>query len=67
MLIDNRLRRRVTMPAGAEKEQLRQLALQDEHVAQVVAGRPIEKVIAVSDRVVNILLKRSPSPESSSS
>lgn len=67
VLIDNRLRRRVTMPAGAEKEQLRQLALQDEHVAQVVAGRPIEKVIAVSDRVVNILLKRSPSPESSSS
>jgi leucyl-tRNA synthetase len=66
VLVDNRLRRRVTVPAGAEKEQLRELALQDERIAQVVAGRPIDRVIAVPDRIVNILLKTAgPSDESS--
>ncbi|MBI4585766.1 MAG: class I tRNA ligase family protein [Planctomycetes bacterium] len=57
VLINNRLRHRLVVPNGLEKDKLEAMALADEKVSEKIAGRPIKKVIAVPNQVINILLE----------
>ena len=57
VFINKRLRCLVQVTSGHEKDQLQELVLQDEVVAQAIAGRPTDKIYTVPDRVVSILLK----------
>lgn len=50
-----KVRARISVPAGADEDQLRALALAEESVAQHIAGKTIRKVIVVPGRLVNIV------------
>ena len=43
------------LPADADEETTRQLALSDERIAELVAGMEIRKVIVVPGRIINII------------
>jgi leucyl-tRNA synthetase len=54
--IDNRTRARITIPAGWSRERLESHVLGQESVQRLIQARTIRRVIAVPDRLVNILL-----------
>ncbi len=55
--IMGRPKTRLMMPAEADPEQMRQLALADPEVAAAVGGKSIVKVVAVPGRLINIVAK----------
>ena len=55
--VDNRAVARVTVGAGLSKENLEHQVLSDATVQAALAGRPVSRVIAAPDRIVNILLE----------
>jgi leucyl-tRNA synthetase len=54
--VDGKVRDRVEVPADATEEQVRAAALGSAKVQAAVGGRPIAKVIAVPNRLVNLVL-----------
>ncbi|MGH2452104.1 MAG: leucine--tRNA ligase, partial [Candidatus Limnocylindria bacterium] len=56
--VDGRVRDRFTVPAGTGEDMLRERALDRERVRAQVAGRGIERVIVVPDRLVSVVTKR---------
>jgi leucyl-tRNA synthetase len=50
-----KVRSRITVPAGATEDQLREAALADANVASHVEGKTVRKVIVVPGRLVNIV------------
>ncbi len=55
--INGKLRCRVTVPAGLEKDALEAAVRADEKVAAQIEGKTVVKVIAVVDKLVNIVVK----------
>ena len=55
--INGKLRSRVTAPAGATEDQLRELALADETVRAHIAGRTIRKVVVAKGPLVSVVVK----------
>jgi leucyl-tRNA synthetase len=47
----------LTVAPGTDAEELKKLALADAKIAGLVAGKTIVKVIAVPDKLVNIVVK----------
>ena len=47
---------RLMMPVGVDKAEMEKLALADAAVQDVIAGRPVRKVICVPGRLVNIVV-----------
>ena len=54
--VNGKLRARLTVPAGADADSLRRLALDEPQVAAHIAGRPIKKVVVPQGRLVNIVV-----------
>ena len=54
--INGKLRARVSLPADASDDQLRQAALCDETVQRFTAGRPIKQFVIVPKKLVNIVV-----------
>ena len=54
--INGKVRSRLTIPADASKDQLEALALADDRVRQLTEGKTIRKVIAVPNKLVNIVV-----------
>jgi leucyl-tRNA synthetase len=57
IMIDGKVRARVTAPTGASNEELEQLALAVDAVRARIDGHEVAKVIVVSDKLVNIVLR----------
>ncbi len=53
--VNGKLRSRVTVPAGAAAEVVREAALADETVQKFIAGKPVKKVIVVPGKLVNVV------------
>lgn len=56
--VDGRVRDRITVAAGLGEDETRAAALASDKVKAYVADRPIERVIVVPDRLVNIVTRR---------
>jgi len=54
--VNGKLRGRVSVPAQAGEDRVRELALADEAVARHVGGKPVKKVIVVPGKLVNIVV-----------
>ncbi len=54
--VNGKLRGRVSVPAGATEERVREIALADEAVARYVSGKAVKKVIVVPGKLVNIVV-----------
>lgn len=54
---NGKVRAQVTFPKGTSKEELEKLALKHEKIISFLAGKEIVKIIAVPDKLVNIVLK----------
>jgi leucyl-tRNA synthetase len=55
--VNGKLRSRITVEADLPEEELKAAALKDDRVQRDIAGRNIVKVIAVPNRLVNIVVK----------
>jgi leucyl-tRNA synthetase len=55
--VNGKLRSKVVVPAGTADEKVRELALADEKVKAFTEGKQIVKVIIVSGKLVNIVVK----------
>ncbi len=55
--INGKNRSKIIVARGTPKDELERLALADEKIAGLLAGSPVQKVIAVPDRLVNIVAK----------
>jgi leucyl-tRNA synthetase len=54
--VNGKLRGRVTVPAGAPDDAVREIALADENVARHVAGKTLKKAIIVPGKLVNLVV-----------
>ena len=54
--VNGKLRGRVSVPAAAGEDRVREIALADEAVARYVAGKVVKKVIVVPGKLVNIVV-----------
>jgi len=54
--VNGRLRSRLTMPAGASEEQMREAALADPQTHRWLAGKPVRRIVTVPKRLVNIVV-----------
>ncbi len=54
--VNGRLRNRLTLPAGASEEQMRQAALADPQTRRWLEGKPVRRVVVVPKKLVNIVV-----------
>ena len=54
--VNGKLRGRVTVPADAAEDKVRELALADEGVQKHIAGKAVKKAIVVPNKLVNIVV-----------
>jgi leucyl-tRNA synthetase len=55
--VNGKLRGRIHVPFGTPKEELEALAMADDKVQPFLAGKQVVKVIAVPDKLVNVVVK----------
>ncbi len=55
--VNGKIKARITVPADADDESVRTLALADEKVKSAIAGKEVVKVLVVKGRLVNIVVK----------
>ena len=55
--VNGKVREQLEMPAGLSREALQEQVLAHEAVAARLAGKEILKVIAVPDKLVNVVVK----------
>ncbi len=55
--VDGKIKARITVPADADDETVRALALADEKVKAAIKGKEVVKVLVVKGRLVNIVVK----------
>jgi len=53
--VNGKVRSRLSVPASVSEDQLKSLALADPKVVESIAGKPIQKVVVVPKRLVNIV------------
>jgi leucyl-tRNA synthetase len=54
--INGKVRERLVVPAGIDKAELERLALADDKVKVLIAGKQVRKVIVVPGRLVNLVV-----------
>ncbi len=55
--VNGKLRGRLTVPSATDEEALKAKALDDDKVRGFIAGKAIQKIIVVKDKLVNIVVK----------
>lgn len=55
--INGKLRSKIVVPVNTSKEELEKLALSDEKIQSLIAGKQIVKVIVVPGKMVNIVVR----------
>ena len=55
--VNGKLRGRMTVPHGTPEDELRAIAAEHEKIAALLLGKTIVKVIVVTDRLVNFVVK----------
>jgi len=55
--VNGKIKARITVPADADDEAVRSLALADEKVKSAIEGKEVVKVLVVKGRLVNIVVK----------
>jgi leucyl-tRNA synthetase len=55
--INGKVRARLIVPPGTDANGLTSIAMDDEKVQALVAGKTVAKVIAVPDKLVNLVIK----------
>jgi leucyl-tRNA synthetase len=55
--INGKLRGRMTVPAGTDTNGLTSLAKDDEKIQALIAGKTVVKIIAVPDKLINLVIK----------
>ena len=55
--VNGKIKARITVPADADDEAIKAVALADEKVNAAIAGKEIVKVLVVKGRLVNIVVK----------
>ena len=55
--VSGKIKARITVPADADDEAVRSLALADEKVKAAIEGKDVVKVLVVKGRLVNIVVK----------
>jgi leucyl-tRNA synthetase len=53
--IMGKVRGRISVPVGASDDEVEQLAIQDEHIGQLLENLTIQKVVVVKNRIINIV------------
>jgi leucyl-tRNA synthetase len=53
--VNGKVKHKLTVPTGASKEALEQLAMEDEKVKEQIEGKTVRKVITVPGKLVNIV------------
>ena len=56
--VDGKVRDRIELAAGTTEETLKARALGSPKVVQAIAGKPIDRVVVVPDRLINIVTER---------
>jgi leucyl-tRNA synthetase len=54
--INGKIREKLLVPIGSSSDELQKLALQSELIQKAIAGKTVKKVIAVPDRLVNVVI-----------
>ncbi len=54
--VNGKLRGKLSVAAGASKEQVEALAMADENVQRYIEGKPVKKLIVVPQKLVNIVV-----------
>jgi leucyl-tRNA synthetase len=54
--INGKLRARLSVPAGINEATLRETALADKRVQELIAGKQVRKIIVVPGKLVNIVV-----------
>src|SRR5207253_7105446 len=54
--VNGKLRSKVTVPAGTDEATLRETALADVRIQELIAGKQVRKVIVVPGKLVNIVI-----------
>ncbi len=57
MQVNGKVRAKINIPKDLSKEDMQELALQNENVKLSIEGKEIKKVIAVPQKLVNIVAK----------
>jgi leucyl-tRNA synthetase len=55
--VNGKLRGRLTVAADTSEEEIKRFALVDEKVRGFIAGKAVQKIIVVKDKLVNIVIK----------
>jgi len=55
--INGKVRGHITVKAGLEEEQLREIALKDKKINNKLSGKEIERIIIVKNKLINIVAK----------
>jgi leucyl-tRNA synthetase len=53
--VNSKIKDRIKVPAGASADALEKIALENDQVAQLIEGKTVRKVVAVPDRLVNVI------------
>jgi len=54
--VNGKLRGRVRLPAGAERQLALDTALADPDVQRFIAGKPVRRAVHVPDKLVNLVI-----------
>lgn len=54
--VNGKLRNRITVPADADREQLERAALADAKIRDLIGEKPVKKIVAVPNRLINIVI-----------
>jgi leucyl-tRNA synthetase len=54
--VNGKLRARLTVPAGIDEAKLRETALADPRIQELIAGKQVRKLIVVPGKLVNIVV-----------
>ncbi|MCW3489292.1 leucine--tRNA ligase [Dethiobacter alkaliphilus] len=55
--VNGKVRGKLTIPAGLDKEAMQQQAMADDRIAQLVEGKQVVKAITVPDKLVNLVVR----------
>jgi leucyl-tRNA synthetase len=55
--INSKIRARVCVPAGTAAEELRQIALSNQRVKELLGDKHLQQVIVIPNKLVNIVIK----------
>ncbi len=55
--VNGKVRSRITVPTGADADELSALALKDGKIRESIAGKTVMKVVAVPGRLVNVVVR----------